>query len=112
MKRSTSKLTVESCFVVVEFFTAKNHELTRVDKAAVEVPLFSVRDVDNVDLYSSLWPELFRHHSRVLSKKFNSCVYYHSFDTVLSIDEVNDEELLELYIPESFLRKHRLFVVG
>ena len=38
MKKSTSKLTVESCFVVVEFFVAKNHELTCVDKAAVEVP--------------------------------------------------------------------------
>lgn len=112
MKRSTSKLTVESCFVVVEFFTAKNHELACVNRAAVEVPLFSVKDVDNVDLSRSLWSELFRYHSRVLSKEFNSCVYCHSFDSVLSVDEVNDEELPELYMPESFLRKHRLFVVG
>lgn len=112
MKKSTSNLTVKSCFVIVEFFTAKNHELTCIDRAAVEVPLFSVEDVDNVDFPSSLWSALFRHHSRVLSKEFNTCVYYRSFDTVLSIDEVNDEELSELYMPESFLRKHRLFVVG
>lgn len=112
MKKSTSNLTVKSCFVVVEFFTAKNHELTCVGKAAVEVPLFSVKDVDNVNLSHSLWSELFRHHSRVLSKEFNSCIYCRSFDAVLSIDEVNDEELPELYMPESFLRRHRLFVVG
>jgi hypothetical protein len=112
MKRSTSKLTIESCFVVVEFFVAKNHELTCIRKAAVEVPLFSVKDVDNVDFSRSLWSELFRHHSRVLSKEFNTCVYYHSFNVALSIDEVNDEELPEFYMPESFLRKHNLLVVG
>lgn len=111
MRKSTSKLTVKSCFVVVEFFTAKGHELTCVGKAAVEVPLFSTKDVDNVDPSSSLWSELFRHHSRVLSKEFNSCIYCRSLDIVLSVDEVNDEEFLELYMPESFLRKHRLFVV-
>lgn len=112
MKKSTSKLIVNSCFVIVKFFTAKNHELVCVRKAAVEVPLFSVKDVDNIDLSRSLWSELFRHHSRVLSKEFNTCVYYHSFDVALSIDEVNDEELPEFYMPKSFLRKHRLFVVS
>jgi hypothetical protein len=112
MKKSTSKLIVNSCFVIVEFFTAKNHELVCIRKAAVEVPLFSVKDVDNVDFSHSLWSELFRHHSRVLSKEFNTCVYYHSFDVALSIDEVNDEELPEFYMPESFLRRHNLLVVG
>lgn len=112
MKKSTSKLTVKSCFVVVEFFTVKNHELTCIDKAAVEVPLFSAKDFYSVDPFRSLWFELFRYHSRVLSKEFNFCVYYRSFDAILSIDEVNDEELPEFYMPESFLRKHRLFVVG
>ena len=112
MKKSTSKLTVESYFVVVEFFTAKKHELTCIGKAAVEVPSFSAEDIDNVDLFHSLWSELFRHHSRVLSKEFNSCVYFRLLDTVLSVDEVNDEVLPELYMPDSFLRKHRLFVVG
>lgn len=111
MKRSTSKLTVKSYFVAVEFFTAKNHELVCVGKAAVEIPLFDAKDVDNVNP-PILWSELFRHHSRVLSKEFNSCVYCRSFNTVLSVDEVNDEELPEFYMPESFLRKHRLFVVG
>lgn len=112
MKKSTSKLTIESYFVVVEFFTAKNHELTCVVKAAVEVPSFNVEDVDNVDLFHSLWFELFRHHSRVLSKRLNSCVYFRLLDTVLNVDEVNDEEFPEFYMPELFLRRHRLFVVS
>lgn len=112
MKKSTSKLIVNSCFIIVKFFTAKNHELACIRKAAVEVPLFSVKDVDNVDFSRSLWSELFRHHSRVLSKEFNACVYCYSTDTVLSVDEVNDEDFPEFYMPESFLRKHRLFVVG
>lgn len=112
MKKSTSKLTIGSYFVVVEFFTAKNHELTCVVKAAVEVPSFSVEDLDNVDLFHSLCSELFRHHSRVLSKGLDTCVYFRLLDIALNIDEVNDEELPELYMPESFLRKHRLFVVG
>lgn len=112
MKKSSSKLTVKSCFAVVDFFTIKNRELTCFGKAAIEVPSFSVKDDDNVDLSHSLWSELFRYHSRVLSKELNSCVYCHSLDAVLSVDEVNDEKLPELYIPELFLRKHHLFVVG
>ena len=112
MRKSISKVKVESWFIRVEFFCLKNRELRRICIAAVEVPSFKVSDPAAADISSVLWPELFRFHSRKFSKEEHSFVCYRSYEIFSIVDEALDEGLSLLYMPESFLRKHHLFVVG
>lgn len=112
MKNSISKVKVESWFIRVEFFCLKNRELRCAYIAAVEVPAFDVNDSTTDDFPGNLWPELFRFHSRGLSKEEHSFVCYRSYEIFATVDEALDEGLALLHMPESFLRKHHLFVVS
>lgn len=111
MRKSISKVKVESCFIRVGFFSSKKRELKCVGCAAVEVPSFDDEKI-SPELFDSFVTELCRYHVRRLNKSCRFPLFYQSYEILLSVEEAHDEGLVEYYMPESFLRKHRLFVVG
>lgn len=114
MKARINKIKVESWFAKVDFYVIKGREVKFVFSAAIEIPSYdSLKKPLNV-FPDTLWPELFRYHAREFSK-IHHTQYLYSFNGLyVSVDEVetDDNGLVQCLMPESFLRKHHLFVVS
>lgn len=114
MKARINKTEIESWFANVGLYTIKGCEVKYVFSLAIEIPSCDPSKESLTNFSETLWPELFRYHTRRFSKRYNIKYFYSLNGLYTSIDEVESDDcgLVQCYMPESFLRKHRLFVVS